>query len=412
MHKKGADIVLSIYWFVILFIVAGAVVYMAYLFYGSPYDIRNIESKLLGDQIADCMTSKGYLNSLVFTSQFQNNLTQFCHLNFNVEDVYGWKNQPQYYAEVGIYKFDQTLPGTLGDELLNSTVGDINLKTAWEFTAPSSQTSTVRSVNTIVIHATEGTDAVGAIETISQNGLSIHYMIDRDGNVISYTNENQFAPPQYQNAFQPESNMAQHAGCNIGTSSSGQFSDSSTTTITRPKCSSSCIDSDGLLDPSCQFSANPPQSVWCCIPGFNTNSIGIELVNLGPLCSVASYKNLSYCANSVSADGQQWETYTPAQITALTNLVSDIASRYKIPLDRDHIIGHYQITTYKSDPGPQFPWDQFMQQILLRGAVSISTSSSNLGQQERSFYVLDPSGNKYVVKILALVGKTEKNVAQ
>ena len=87
------------------------------------------------------------------------------------------------------------------------------------------------------------------------------------------------------------------------------------------------------------------------------NSIGIELVNLGPLCSDELIRILLHCANSISADGQQWGNYTPAQINALVNLVSDITSRYNIPIDRDHIIGHYQITTYKSDPGPQFPWD-------------------------------------------------------
>ena len=323
----------------------------------------------------------------------------------------------RYYVEVEVYAFNQNLPGLIGNELFDTSVGNPNLKIAWEIlssqtsTPTSTQISSTRKVTTIVIHATEGSDAESAIQTISQNQLSIHYMIDRDGNIISYANENQFAPAQYQNAFQPESGIAQHAGCDIGTSSSGQFSDSTTTTVTRPKCSSSCIDSNGLLDPSCQFSANPPQSEWCCIPGFNTIAIGIELVNLGPLCSSSTYKNSPSCANSISADGEQWGNYTSAQINALVNLVSDISSRYNIPLDRNHIIGHYQITTYKSDPGPAFPWDEFMQELQTRGAVSISTNSSSQGQQERSFYALDTSGNQYIVKVLALVGKTEKNVA-
>ena len=56
--KKGADQILTVYWFVIIFIVAGAVVYMAYLFYGSPFDARNIEGSLLGNQIANCLTNK------------------------------------------------------------------------------------------------------------------------------------------------------------------------------------------------------------------------------------------------------------------------------------------------------------------------------------------------------------------
>lgn len=402
MHKQGADKVLSIYWFVTLFVVAGAVVYIAYLFYGSPYDIRNIEGKLLGDQIANCITDKGYLNDSVFTSQFQN-LTKTCHLDFNVEDVYGWKTQIQYYAEVGIYKFDPALPGLTGMELFNTAIGNPNLKIAQELTMV--QPTSKRTINTIVIHATEGSDALGAIQTISQRGLSIHYMIDRDGTIISINNVGTFAP-QYINAFQPESNMAQHAGCNIGTGSN----DFSTSSTTIPECSSSCIDVNGLLSTSCQFSANLPQSQWCCLPNFNVNSIGIELVNLGPLCT--DNKNSPFCANSISADGKQWENYSTAQINSLANLVSDISSRYNISLDRAHIIGHYQITTYKSDPGPAFPWDEFMQELQTKGSIFSPTNSSIQNQRERSFYILDKGGNQYIVKILALVGKTEKNVAQ
>ena len=51
LNKKGTDKIISVYWFTILFIVAGAIVYMAAAFYGEPYDVREIEANILINQI-------------------------------------------------------------------------------------------------------------------------------------------------------------------------------------------------------------------------------------------------------------------------------------------------------------------------------------------------------------------------
>ena len=390
MDRRGADKFLSIFWFLILFLVAGAIIYMAFLFYGSPFNIRETEGQILGDRIADCLTNKGYLNDVIFSPEFKNNFLA-------TEDFSDWKNKAQYYAGVEIYNFDENVPRLTGDELLNLSVGDINLKTAWELTIPTTNIfSYKRNIDTIVIHATEGGTALGAAEAIADPGLSIHYMIDRNGDIISAENAISFLPAQYATAFKPENEAASHAGC----------IDARNNNMPRPACSSSCID-NGLLAPSCQALSSPPQDQWCCINTFNPKSIGIELVNLGPLCST-NPDNI-YCQNSLDANGQKWETYSDAQINSLANLVSDIASRYGIPLDREHIIGHYQITTYKTDPGPAFPWDDFMSKLNSKQG-SLSPSSALIGgQQQRSFYALDQNGNKYIVKILTLVGKSGKN---
>jgi N-acetyl-anhydromuramyl-L-alanine amidase AmpD len=412
-NKKGADQILTLYWFLIIFLIAGAVVFMASLFYGTPFDIRNSEGQILGDQIANCLTDKGYINDQVFSPDFQNNFLKDCHIDFTTEDFSDWKTNLQYYAEVEVDQFipnpiqqsygetGNTIATNIGNKIVDVSAGNINLKTAWEIVTPSTGflglNLNKRNVNTIVVHATEGADAVGAIESISTADLSIHYMIDRDGTIISVNNVNQFVPAQYTNAFVDESVIAQHAGC----------FDTRTNTHWTP-CSPSCT-SDGLIATSCQALSTPPQNSYCCIEE-NPKSIGIELVNLGSLCGSTTYKNSQYCKNSVTIDGQQWEPYSEAQLTALTKLISDISSRYNIPLNRDHIIGHYQTSTYKTDPGPQFPWDTFMQGLIERGAVPIPSSSEASGQQQRSFYALDKNGNQYLIKILSLVGKTEKNV--
>ena len=50
-----------------------------------------------------------------------------------------------------------------------------------------------------------------------------------------------------------------------------------------------------------------------------------------------------------------------AQRQAVFALVQDIVTRYKIPIDRQHLAAHSEISPgYRSDPGPGFPWDDLM----------------------------------------------------
>ncbi|MCL5018224.1 MAG: hypothetical protein M1416_00445 [Candidatus Pacearchaeota archaeon] len=100
---KRGDKVVSIYWFAILIIVAGGIFAMVYIFYGSPYDIREIEANLLINQIADCISYAGKMNgNLISNGEFraEQNFLEGCHLNFNSSDE--WEEE-QYYTEVNFY---------------------------------------------------------------------------------------------------------------------------------------------------------------------------------------------------------------------------------------------------------------------------------------------------------------------
>ena len=57
INNKRGDKILSIYWFAILLIIAGGIFGMVYVFYGTPYDVREIETRVLTNQIADCISS-------------------------------------------------------------------------------------------------------------------------------------------------------------------------------------------------------------------------------------------------------------------------------------------------------------------------------------------------------------------
>ena len=127
-NHRGTDKIISVYWFVILFVVAGAVVYMAGVFYGNPYDVREVEANVLINKIADCIAEGGKLKAKIIDDQRKfllNNDTFLgvCSLNFNVEDFKGWKDD-QHYVEISFYDFDA------GNELILNFIkkGNINLK--------------------------------------------------------------------------------------------------------------------------------------------------------------------------------------------------------------------------------------------------------------------------------------------
>lgn len=118
-RNKRADKIISVYWFAILFLVAAAIVYMVVTFYGEPYDVRGIEANLLTNKISDCLSQGGLLNKENLDAS--NFLTK-CKLNFNTEDIYGWKEQGQYYFEVQVAGFSDAV------SIFDVAGGNVNLK--------------------------------------------------------------------------------------------------------------------------------------------------------------------------------------------------------------------------------------------------------------------------------------------
>lgn len=129
--------------------------------------------------------------------------------------------------------------------------------------------------------------------------VSVHYIIGRDGSV---------------HAFVPEDRVAWHAGA-------GEW-------------------------------ANDPKYT----NKMNLYSIGIELAAIGSRYDMATYLT--------KAEYDQLDDdllgYTDEQYTALKALIEDICSRHNIPMDRDHIIGHEDYSSNKTDPGELFDWDRII----------------------------------------------------
>ena len=91
------------------------------------------------------------------------------------------------------------------------------------------------------------------------------------------------------------------------------------------------------------------QSQWFGYRDLNATSIGIELVNPGPL----------------DAARTRWASYSKAQIGALSALLRDIQSRHHV--NAWNIVAHSDIAPLrKTDPGPAFPWRELARQGLGR----------------------------------------------
>ncbi len=102
-NKKGGDKVISVYWFLILIVVAGGVFIMVSIFYNSPYDVRSLEAEILAQKVADCVYFGGKMNpSLIddqgnFLNSFENTFLETCSITFGGVDI------PQYYVDVSFY---------------------------------------------------------------------------------------------------------------------------------------------------------------------------------------------------------------------------------------------------------------------------------------------------------------------
>lgn len=103
--KKGSKL-LSVYWFFILVIIAGGIVAMASIFYGSSYDVREKEAEILAIKVADCISQGGKMDTAlisggVFKDEFRDNFLTHCSLSFANDEEF---KPVQYYVNISFYK--------------------------------------------------------------------------------------------------------------------------------------------------------------------------------------------------------------------------------------------------------------------------------------------------------------------
>ncbi len=169
---------------------------------------------------------------------------------------------------------------------------------------PSCNLVSANQPEVVVLHYTAGS-LNGAIHRFLAPGeASAHYIIDRDGTIY------QMVPERY---------GAYHVNCYNR----------------RSYCLAGC--------PVCSDPAGRLSEPY-------RRSIGVELVNLGPV-DETRFAGALYEDYQMAFGFRYWEDYPPEQLAALQRLVAGICARWNIPLDAAHIIGHSRIN-HKADPGP------------------------------------------------------------
>ncbi|MFJ6862766.1 N-acetylmuramoyl-L-alanine amidase [Streptomyces termitum] len=58
------------------------------------------------------------------------------------------------------------------------------------------------------------------------------------------------------------------------------------------------------------------------------------------------------------------EDFTAEMYAGSARLTADICRRYRMPVDREHVIGHVEVEgTDHTDPGPHWDWDRYMELV-------------------------------------------------
>ncbi|MBI2004527.1 hypothetical protein HYS72_03635 [Candidatus Pacearchaeota archaeon] len=123
-NKNGAEKIISIYWFAILILIAGAVVAMVSLFYGTPYDVREAEANIMVNKAVNCLSENGKLNSELF------NENKSFNENFNLKEKCGFIFETESKSERGEYFLEADFYNPENDEkILSISEGNSNLYT-------------------------------------------------------------------------------------------------------------------------------------------------------------------------------------------------------------------------------------------------------------------------------------------
>lgn len=100
---------------------------------------------------------------------------------------------------------------------------------------------------------------------------------------------------------------------------------------------------------------------------------------------------------------------TEAQYKATVELHKMLIAKYNIPIDKDHIIGHYQIDSVNRPncPGPSFPWDRLFSDLKGGEAVpewkqKIMDRAYSLGLIDKNMHKPDDVPSKWFVLAVAL----------
>ncbi len=104
----------------------------------------------------------------------------------------------------------------------------------------------------------------------------------------------------------------------------------------------------------------------------------------------SEYISYNTCMLSIEIEGRAamiGQTFTPGsrQFEAVAAWSAFVCRKYGVPIDREHHVGHSELTRQKSDPGQDFPWSALLDRVT---AQSEGTVESRLRSLEASVAAL------------------------
>lgn len=109
LEKQAEEKMISVYWFVIVVLIAGAVVAMVSTFYGDPYDVRDVEANLMINKFSECVSDSGKLNEdFLNQSHLKDNvsLKSVCGFVFEKSSGQAGNQRSEYYLESQFYEVE------------------------------------------------------------------------------------------------------------------------------------------------------------------------------------------------------------------------------------------------------------------------------------------------------------------
>ncbi len=105
----------------------------------------------------------------------------------------------------------------------------------------------------------------------------------------------------------------------------------------------------------------------------------------------SEYVSYNTCMLSIEIEGyaaQIGQTFTPGsrQFESVAAWSAFVCRKYGVPIDRQHHIGHSELTRQKSDPGADFPWPALLARIE---ALASNTMEQRFTALERRLAALE-----------------------
>lgn len=135
----------------------------------------------------------------------------------------------------------------------------------------------------------------------------------------------------------------------------------------------------------------------------------VQMVRERDIANHAYHSIYNAYAIGVEHEGFQSQTYPQAQYQGSAKLVAELVKRYRVPIDRQHIIGHYQVPKEDSqtvpcaenatncgghgghtDPGRNWDWNGYMAQVTQAARAIGYDTSQAIPDSAYPFQVVNP----------------------